>query len=174
MLVEHLLQREEVTNAVVERTGIDALVGITCHCRNRHCPTMLVQTRRMGHHATPAVVTVGVGEAQAGPGSIISRKGLDVVGAANTTKTIEVLLQTHTDGLVPECLVQATRHRIIEREANTIIEGDAVNVGLGLLVLIATNAETHRAEGVARGLIERVVGSTAQQCHFLGVAFLIL
>ena len=135
---------------------------------------MLVQASGVSHHATPAVVTVGVGKAQAGTGSIVGGKGLDVIGTANTTKAVGVVLQTHTDGLVPEGLVQATRHRVIEREADSIVERDAVDVGLGLLVLVTTDAETGGAESVTRGLVEGVVGRTAQQRNLVGISLLIL
>ena len=172
--VEHLLQREEITHAVVERTGIHTLVGITGHCRNGHCPAVLVQTRGMSHHAAPAVVTVGIGKTHPCAGCIISSKGLDVVGTANATKTVGILLQTHTDGLVPEGLIHTAGHRVVEREADCIIERNAVDVGLGLLVLVTTDAETGGAEGVTRGLVEGVVCRTAQQRNLLGISLLIL
>ena len=135
---------------------------------------MLVQARCMGNHTTPAVVAVGVSKAHTGARSIIGCKGLDVVGTANATKTKEIVLQTHADGLVPECLIQTTGHRVVERETHTIVKGDAIDVGLGLVVLITADAETSGAEGVARCLIEGIVGCSAQQCHLLGVSFLIL
>ena len=135
---------------------------------------MLVKTGAVGNHATPAIVAVGISHTSAEAGSVILGVGVDIGSTAHIAKAKTGGLGgiTHTAAL--ERLVHTANHRVVETTAGGIVEIDAVDIGLAVLVVITTNAETHRAEVVVGSLVVGVVGSTGKGSYLLGISFLIL
>ena len=171
--VDFLLHCEEVAPALVERAWNHAFASIAANGAERNSPSVWHQAGAVSGHTTPAVVAVGVSHATTETGSVVLGVGADVVGTTHFTEGITTGVETHTNRLALERLVQTAKHREVEAAAGSVVEVHAVDVLLSVLRVVATNAETRHAEVVAGSLIKWVVTCTRKSGNGLCVAFLV-
>ena len=134
---------------------------------------MLVEASAVGHHATPAVVAVGVSNTGAESWSVVLGVGENVGCSTNVAKAVEGWLCSIAHAAALERLVHTANHRVVETAASCIVEVDAVDVGLAVLVVVATDAEAHSAEVVVGGLVVGIVGRAGQCAHLLGITLFV-
>ena len=93
--------------------------------------------------------------------------------STNVTKTKESWLGSIAHTAALERLVHAANHRVVEPAARGIVEVDAVDVGLAVLIVVTTDAEAHSAEVVVGRLVIGIVGRAGQCTHLLSITFFI-
>ena len=110
LVVEHLLQRQEVSGRVVERTVLHTLVGIACYCAHGECPAALAESGRVESHSAHVIVAVGVSHVGTEARSEVLGLGVDIGCTSHRTYGKCGCVESDTGAFILESLVESAKH----------------------------------------------------------------
>ena len=103
----------------------------------------------MGILSAEGIVAVAAAEGQLVAGGILPGSHVDIVAAADAGNAEEVVVHLSHTLLVACGIVHTANHAVAETAEFQVVERNTVKVGVAVLAVIASDAESHRAEGVS-------------------------
>ncbi len=161
LVVEHLLEREEITEGVIERTLDHTLGGIPSYNRHRKCPSVPVESCGILHHGAQHVVGVGIGYVSFPARGIFGCVGGVVARSAEVAESVARRGETDVGGAVAECGgCHSAEHRVIEAAAHCVVVAETVHVASLPVLFITAESEAGYREVVVGSLVIDVVGGS--------------
>ena len=168
MLVEHFLQRQEITEAVVESAFYYALGSVTSYDGGGERPSVLVQARGVLQHGAEHIVGVGVREVSSPPRGELGGISRDVGGSSHIAESVGGRSQSDVGGLRTERAAgHAAELRVVEPSAHGVVEVESVHIARLPVLVKSAKPESHRAELEVGRLVIYVVGGTLDRPHRL-------